>query len=119
MSSMLLVCRLSSALGLEQPGDASESPALEQEKAANVAVRDAMLRIKTSAEIPVPPTISTPTNTEVGMVKMKTSPSPEEEPENCDAPLTGKPIVLSLPLGTLLSVAYLLIVRNVTGDSQQ
>jgi hypothetical protein len=78
-----------------------------------------VLTIEASSELSMPSMISTPADTEVSWVEVETIPPIEEEPEDQDSPpdlLTVEPIMLSLPLGTILFVAYLLIISNVAGD---
>jgi hypothetical protein len=98
---------------LEQPGDAVETPAPEPERAVDTAVLNTVLAVEASPEVLVKYTISTPPGTKVGRVESENRPSTKEELEDREAPLDpliGKSIVSSLPLDSILPIAYQLII---------
>jgi hypothetical protein len=66
---MFLVFRPPSALGLEQPGNAMESPAPEPEKTSDAAVLDAVPPTIAAIKLSVPSSISTPANVKAGRIE--------------------------------------------------
>jgi hypothetical protein len=63
------VCRPSSALGLEQPGDAVDIPAPEPEKAFDATIHDTVPATIGDTESSVLPKIPTPVGVETGRTK--------------------------------------------------
>lgn len=117
---MFLVCRTSSALGLEKPGDAAEAPSPESEKASDAVVLDAMPTIEVESSFPLE--ISAHANAEATRTNAEARPTVEGEPEFRDVSsemFTGEPVIPPPLAGTILPVACLLTRSGVTSNPQQ
>lgn len=119
---MLPLHRPSSALGLEQPGDAADVLAPEPEKTLDAAVLVMVPATTTTVELSVPLETSAPADMEVERADVGAKQAVEEEPKTREASpeiLSGEPIVLPPPVGTILHVARLIAECKVTGAPQQ
>jgi hypothetical protein len=109
---LFLVCRLSSALGLEQPDDATEAPAPEPERAFDDVVLDIVAATIGDIQSLVLLEELTPISVEIGRTEIGAK---DASPKM----LAGEPSVLPPPMGSNLPIARVLTSCKVTGNPQQ
>lgn len=116
------MCRKSSALGLDQPGDASAGPAPKSEREFDVAALETGPGITTAiVSLETEKTPASITTEAEGCDAGATSVE-RDEPETAEpAPeiLSGEPILPPPPASTILPKARLITAGEVTGTLQQ
>jgi hypothetical protein len=118
----LRVCRSSSALGLEHPGDVAAALAPESEKTSGAAALVTMMAIATHTYLPSPragsPALVTiEAEEEVTGARQDSMEGPRVVHQAHEIP-SSEPIVPHLPTSTILPVACLILVGEVAGTQQ-